>query len=110
MQSEFAMLCFPILLKLLRSRIARLLDQPALLAHTIYQTVVFDDAVRDSGFNLSAVSISQGVEVGEWEGLTGTLLHQAGWFDQWLAGERRCTYTFCVYRTSRLNRQSPTSN
>lgn len=84
------MLLLPILLSLLRTRIPKLLDHPALLAHTIYQAVVFDDAVRAGDFDLSRTSISHGVEGVEWEGLTGVLLREEGWFERWLAGEKRC--------------------
>lgn len=84
------MLLLPILLSLLRTRIPKLLDHPALLAHTIYQAVVFDDAVRAGDFDLSRTSISDGVEGVEWEGLTGVLLREEGWFERWLAGEKRC--------------------
>jgi hypothetical protein len=84
------MLLLPILLSLLRTRIPKLLDHPALLAHTIYQAVVFDDAVRAGDFDLSKTSIYDGVEGVEWEGLTGVLLREEGWFERWLAGEKRC--------------------
>lgn len=78
------------LLSMLKSRIPQLLSHPALLAHTIYQTVIFDDAVREGGFDFSAVSINSGTEPGEWEGLAGVLLRQEDWFQQWLQGEKRC--------------------
>lgn len=84
------MLLFPILLNLLRARIPRLLDHPALLAHTIYQTVVFDDAIREGGFEIDTVSMYEGIENPHWEGLAGVLLRDQGWFDQWLAGEKKC--------------------
>lgn len=84
------MLLFPILLNLLRTRIPRLLDHPALLAHTIYQTVVFDDAIREGGFDVDAVSPNEGIENTPWEGLTGVLLKEQGWFEQWLVGEKKC--------------------
>ena len=84
------MLLFPILLGLLRARIPRLLDHPSLLAHTIYQTVVFDDTVRASGFDIDAVSIYEGIENAPWDGLAGVLLREQGWFEQWLAGEKKC--------------------
>ncbi len=84
------MLLLPILLDLLRARIPRLLDHPALLAHTIYQTVVFDEAIREGGFDIDAVSIREGIENAPWEGLAGVLLKEQGWFEQWLAGEKKC--------------------
>jgi hypothetical protein len=69
----------------------KLLDHPALLAHTIYQAVVFDDAIRAGDFDISRVSIYEGVEGMDWEGLTGVLLKEEGLFQQWLAGEKKCT-------------------
>ena len=83
------MLLFPILLTMLRSRIPHLLDAPALLAHTIYQTAVFDDTVRDNGFELDAVSIYEGTQAPPWEGLAGLVLREQGWFDRWIAGEKK---------------------
>ncbi|WWD15898.1 hypothetical protein CI109_100322 [Kwoniella shandongensis] len=88
-RSEFTMLLFPILLSLLRSRIPHLLDHPALLAHTIYQTVVFDEAVKEGGFDLDGVSIFEGRESGVWEGLTGVVLREEDWFTRWVAGEKK---------------------
>ena len=67
-QSEFTMLLFPILLSMLRSRIPRLLDQPALLAHTVYQTVIFDDSIREGGFDIDSVSLNEWARHATWEG------------------------------------------
>lgn len=89
-QSEFILLLFPILLDMLKSRIPHILDSPALLAHTIYQTVIFDDAIRESGFDIDHVSINEGIENEPWEGLSGLILREEGWFDRWLAGEKKC--------------------
>ncbi|KAK8869829.1 hypothetical protein IAR55_000397 [Kwoniella newhampshirensis] len=88
-RSEFTLLLFPVLLSLLRSRIPHLLDHPALLAHTIYQTVVFDEAVKEGGFDLSGLSIYEGRGSGTWEGLTGVVLREDDWFARWLAGEKK---------------------
>lgn len=84
--AEFTMLLFPILLSFLRVRVPALLDHPALLAHTVYQCVLFDESIRDSGFQLSKTSL---YESGEWEGLTGAVLREEGWFARWLEGEKR---------------------
>ncbi len=83
-------LLFPILLNMLRSRIPHILDSPALLAHTIYQTVIFDDAIRENGFDFDHVSINEGVENAQWEGLAGLILREKGWFQSWLSGEKKC--------------------
>ncbi|KAL7423932.1 hypothetical protein Q5752_001517 [Cryptotrichosporon argae] len=90
-QSELTLLLFPLALNLLRSRIPHLLPHPALLAHTVYQTIVFDDALRSRGFDLGATSLYKGEtsEIGEWEGLAGIVLREEGWFNKWLQGERK---------------------
>ncbi|EJT45396.1 hypothetical protein A1Q1_06159 [Trichosporon asahii var. asahii CBS 2479] len=83
---EFTMLLFPILLSFLRVRVPALLSHPALLAHTVYQCVLFDDSIRAGGFQLGRTSLYDG---GEWEGLTGAVLREEGWFGKWLEGEKR---------------------
>ncbi|WVQ70105.1 uncharacterized protein L199_008330 [Kwoniella botswanensis] len=88
-KSEFTLLLFPILLGLLRARIPPLLEHPALLAHTIYQTVIFDEAVREGGFELDATSIYEGRESPPWEGLSGVVLKENDWFEKWLSGEKK---------------------
>lgn len=83
------MLLFPILLDFLRTRMPHLIAHPALLAHTVYQTVLFDDAVRESGFELARTSIYRGTETA-WDGLAGVILREGDWFVEWLAGEKKC--------------------
>jgi hypothetical protein len=91
-QSEFTLLLFPVLLTFLRSRIPHLLAHPALLAHTIYQTILFDENVKSNGFDLKDTTIGEHHTSGvvEWEGLSGVILKQEGWFEQWVDGERKC--------------------
>lgn len=100
-QSEFILLLCPTLHGMLRARIPKLLDHPALLAHTIYQTIVFDDAVRAGGFSLQRTSLYAGAddEAKEWEGLAGVILREENWFQQWLAGEKKCRsiVSFCYH-------------
>ncbi|GMK56795.1 hypothetical protein CspeluHIS016_0306350 [Cutaneotrichosporon spelunceum] len=88
---ELTMLLFPILLTFLRTRMPHLLPHPALLAHTVYQTVLFDDAVREGGFDLSRTSYT-GPET-EWEGLAGVILREGDWFNEWIGGEKRFAET-----------------
>lgn len=95
------MLLFPILLRFLRTRIPHLLSHPALLAHTVYQTVLFDDAMRENGFELARTSIYRGSAISAstsaaWEGLAGVILREQDWFQQWLAGEKKCAYWSCL--------------
>lgn len=68
------------------------MDRPALLAHTVYQTVLFDDAIREGGFVLTGTSASEAGmgKQGRWEGLTSVILREEGWFGQWLVGEKKC--------------------
>ncbi|WVQ71643.1 hypothetical protein IAR50_001183 [Cryptococcus sp. DSM 104548] len=86
--SEFTLLLLPMVLSLLKARIPHILDHPALLAHTVYQTVVFDDAVKDGGFALENTSIYESKEAPQWEGLTGVILRESDWFERWLIGEK----------------------
>nr|ODN88505.1 hypothetical protein L204_06360 [Cryptococcus depauperatus CBS 7855] len=94
--SEFTLVLFPILLSLLRTRIPRLLGHPSLLAHTIYQTAVFDDAIRLQAFDLKDTSLSEEKEAPLWEGLVGAVLREENWFESWLSGEKQ-------FATTRLN-------
>ncbi|OXM81277.1 hypothetical protein C364_01141 [Cryptococcus neoformans Bt63] len=92
-KSEFTLLLLPILLSLLRARIPHLLDHPALLAHTVYQTVVFDEAVRGGGFDLKATSLYEVRDAPPWEGLVGVVLREDDWFERWLTGEKKFANT-----------------
>lgn len=106
-QSEMIAQLLPLPLALLRHRFPHLLDHPALLAHTVYQTVVFDEAVRQLGFRyertwkvvrtrrehergVKGSAQEQRVESEEWVGLTEQVLSTADWYDRWLAGEKKC--------------------
>lgn len=89
-----------------------------MLAHTVYQTLIFDGSVRDGGFELQRTwegrerarlaqeertkSRDKGskraaedkrfshMATSEWEGLSEVILGRKEWFDAWLAGEQRC--------------------
>lgn len=102
--------------KKLKRTVPLLLDTPAALAHTVYQTLIFDGSVRDGGFEMQrtwegrerskliqeeeqqkARSKRQKAEdaklvstLVEWEGLSDVILGRKEWFDAWLAGEQRC--------------------
>lgn len=52
--------------------------------------MLFDDAVRENGFDLGRTSPYLGVEEPEWEGLAGVILREEDWFEQWLNGEKKC--------------------
>lgn len=90
----------PLPLALLRHRFPYLLDHPALLAHTVYQTVVFDDSIRQNGFEYARtwkalharlyVDDNAPQEDSEWMGLTEEVLSTEDWFERWLSGEKKC--------------------
>ena len=50
----------------MKKTIPALIPHPSLLAHTVYQALAFDDALREAGFGLSETS--QSTSVVEWEG------------------------------------------
>lgn len=85
---------------MLRLRIPQILDRPSLLAHTIYQTIVFDDSIRQGGFSLANTvagrtgeSAKDGTST-EWQGLTSVILREAGWYEHWVKGEKQCKFPF----------------
>ena len=48
--------------------------------------------MKTGGFDLGETSLATGsskLEL-EWEGLSGVILKQEGWFGQWVDGERKC--------------------
>lgn len=103
----------PLPLALLRHRFPYLLDHPALLAHTVYQTVVFDDSIRRNGFDYARTwrafhtrqhgddaSGSHEDQSGEWMGLTEEVLSTEDWFDRWLSGEKKCKSPMNLTRSS----------
>lgn len=69
------------------------MTHPALLAHTIYQTVLFDETLRENGFDLAGVSIYEDDPEISWEGLAGVILREEDWYKQWLEGERKCEFS-----------------
>lgn len=93
-RSEFILSLLGVVLNLLRTRMPKLLDRPALLAHTIHQTIIFDEAIREGGFDdgrtLWGREAADAGEVSKWDGLTGVVLREEGWFERWLAGEKKC--------------------
>ncbi|KAF8322455.1 hypothetical protein DL93DRAFT_2223365 [Clavulina sp. PMI_390] len=93
---EFTYLLLPILSRKLKRTVPALLEHPSLLAHTIYQTLVFDGSVRDDGFSLEGTSETlnptkrkAASHPSGWDGLSEVILGRADWFDAWLEGENR---------------------
>lgn len=96
-QHEFTYLLLPILSRKLKRTVPSLLPHSSLLAHTIYQTLVFDGSLRDEGFGLENTSGAQeGVKrkqaghTSSWEGLSEVILGRQDWFAAWLDGEKKC--------------------
>jgi hypothetical protein len=93
-QKEFTRLLFPMLGKKLRKSMPELLQDPALLAQTIYQALMFDNQVKEDGFSLTGTldpPLTVDGKVEEWQGVSDVILGTKEWFDAWLEGERRCT-------------------
>ncbi|KAJ7462806.1 TIP-1 family-domain-containing protein [Mycena galericulata] len=89
---EFTLLLFPLLSRKLRRSMPSLLPHPPLLAHTIYQALVFDAAVGEGGFSLTGTSAANGVSADKsdkWDGVSDTILGKEGWFAAWMDGEKQ---------------------
>ncbi|KAH8120467.1 TIP-1 family-domain-containing protein [Phellopilus nigrolimitatus] len=88
---EFTRLLLPIVSRKLRRSMPALLSHPPLLAHTVYQALAFDDALRDAGFSLvgTEVTLNAVDDVSAWEGTSDIVLGSKEWFDAWLEGERK---------------------
>lgn len=85
------LLLLPAVARKLKRSMPSLLPHPPVLAHTIYQAISFDGALREEGFDLSGTSaeITQGKS--EWKGVSDTVLGRSDWFTAWLHGEKQCT-------------------
>ena len=73
--------------KKIRASMPQLLEMPAILAHTLYQALHFDQSVRD------AYSYNPRLENGkkeEWKGTADVILGNKAWFDGWRESERKC--------------------
>ncbi|EUC67173.1 RINT-1 family protein [Rhizoctonia solani AG-3 Rhs1AP] len=93
-QNEFTRLLFPILARKIRKSVPQLLAQPSLLAHTIYQSLLFDAAVRESGFTLVNTwecRATKQHKAKEWPGVADVVLSHKSWFDEWMEAERHFT-------------------
>lgn len=72
-----------------------LLPHPSLLAHTVYQSLAFDDALRGAGFSLTGTTQSLNKPdsaMEQWDGTSEIILGSKEWFDAWLDGERNCQF------------------
>ncbi len=98
-QREFTLLLFPLLARKLSRTVPSLISHPPILAHTIYQALAFDSAIREEGFELdgtsAAVSDNKAADGstegdGNWKGITEVILGKKEWFEAWMEGERKC--------------------
>ena len=85
------LLLLPVVIRKLKRSVPSLLPHPPVLAHTIYQAISFDGALREDGFDLSGTSAAAVQGKCEWKGISDTVLGRSDWFNAWLQGERQCT-------------------
>ncbi|KAF7320188.1 hypothetical protein MKEN_00803300 [Mycena kentingensis (nom. inval.)] len=89
---EFTLLLFPLLSRKLRRSMPSLLPHPPLLAHTIYQALLFDAAVREEHFTLAGTSASssgKSEDGDKWDGTSDIILGNDEWFSAWMEGEKQ---------------------
>ncbi|KAJ3908186.1 TIP-1 family-domain-containing protein [Lentinula edodes] len=91
---EFTRLLLPILTNKLRRTVPSLLPHPSLLAHTIYQALQFDAALREEGFELDGtlgdtLPKRDGAAAEAWPGVCDIILGKKEWFDAWMDGEKQ---------------------
>ncbi|KAJ7169459.1 TIP-1 family-domain-containing protein [Mycena filopes] len=87
---EFTLLLFPLLSRKLRRSMPSLLPHPPVLAHTIYQALIFDAAVSEDGFSLAGTSAAAD-ESAKWDGVSDVVLGKEEWFSAWMDGEKQFT-------------------
>lgn len=85
------LLLLPVVIRKLKRSVPSLLPHPPVLAHTIYQAISFDGALREDGFDLSGTSAAAVQGKNEWKGISDTVLGRSDWFNAWLQGEKKCT-------------------
>ncbi|KAF9650708.1 hypothetical protein BDM02DRAFT_3092586 [Thelephora ganbajun] len=86
---EFVLLLLPVVTRKLKRSVPSLLPHPPVLAHTIYQAISFDGALREEGFGLSGTSAEVTQGKNEWKGTSDTVLGRSDWFNAWLQGEKQ---------------------
>lgn len=96
----------PLLERKLKRTVPSLLSHPPVLAHTIYESLAFDSALREDNFDINGTSAERDAADGEskpngWEGISDVILGRKEWFETWLEGERECE---CAAVTSRIVR------
>lgn len=67
------------------------------LAHTIYEALSFDSALREEGFDIDGTTAASrendpDTVHGKWGGLSEVILGREEWFEAWMEGERECEF------------------
>lgn len=85
---QYVKLLLGILERKVKRSVPQLLGRPALLAHTIYQSLLFDSSLRELGYEFDQV---EGKKDGEAEkgGISRIILDENEWFDAWIEGEKK---------------------
>ncbi|KAG9314616.1 RINT-1 family protein [Chiua virens] len=89
---NYTTLLLPILERKLKRSVPLLLARPALLAHTVYQSLAFDSSLRDMGYEfVKGKREAQDDERREAEqgGISKVILDEKDWFNTWLEGEKK---------------------
>ncbi|KAG0703168.1 RINT-1 family protein [Suillus ampliporus] len=84
---NYITLLLPILERKLRLTVPTLLSHPALLAHTVYQALIFDSNMRELGYEFVVSAEAKKNE--EKGGVSSVILGQKEWFGAWLEGEKK---------------------
>jgi hypothetical protein len=110
-QHEFTFLLLPILSRKLKRTVPSLLSHPSLLAHTIYQALLFDAVLTEDGFALSGTSAlpkdaspDENQDGPSWGGISEVIVGNKEWFETWLEGERKCKRDLPTYAKLQLMR------
>jgi hypothetical protein len=79
----------PLIARKIKKTVPLVLHLPALLAHTTYQALQFDSALKEQGFELAGTTAGIVSKKKSWEGTSEIILGREVWFFAWLEGERK---------------------
>ncbi|KAI6045100.1 RINT-1 family protein [Pisolithus marmoratus] len=85
---QYVKLLVGVLERKIKRSVPQLLGRPALLAHTIYQSLLFDTSLRELGYEFDQVEGKKDEEV-EMGGISRIILDEKEWFDAWIEGEKK---------------------
>ena len=92
-QHNYTTLLLPILERKIKRSVPVLLTRPALLAHTVYQSLIFDSSLREMGYEFvqdKREAHDDEKKEAERGGISKVILDQKDWFNAWLEGEKKC--------------------